>query len=72
MFFKQDHHPHAKKYADTACFVTFVFWGFVLLLNYTGESFFGGPFVSNSLHILLAGLAVFFSTDLLLRIIKRA
>lgn len=70
MFFKNDNHPNAKKNADIACWATFIFWSVLLLLNSIYEFVFDKVLVSSSLTILLAGLVVFFSVDLLLRVLS--
>jgi len=70
LLFKDDNHPNAKRNANIACQSTFVFWCILLLINSVYE-LFDRVFISNSITILLAGLAVFFAVDLLLRTFKR-
>lgn len=72
MFFKNDNHPNAKKYANIACWSTFILWSVLLLINSVGELLFDQALISSSLTILLMGLAVFFVVDLVLRVFKRA
>lgn len=70
MFFKKDNNAN-EKYADIACWCTFVFWSGSLLINSIYEIFFDRLLISHSLTLLLSGLIVFFVTAILLKILKK-
>ncbi|PYZ98947.1 hypothetical protein CR205_10360 [Alteribacter lacisalsi] len=62
MFFKKSRRSSAKS-SDQACWVTFTFWGLILLINSITEHFFQAPFISSSMLILFLGLVLFFISD---------
>ena len=70
MFLKKDDHAN-EKYADIACWTTFVFWSGALLINSIYELLFDKLLISHSLTLLLSGLVVFFVTIILLKILKK-
>lgn len=70
MFFKKSN-QNSTKNADIACWVTFTFWGLILLINSVYEIIFSKSFVSSSLTILIAGLVIFFCIEVFLAVSKK-
>ncbi len=70
MLFKQDKKANTK-YADIACWVTFTFWGIILIINSLSEILTKKPLIKHSLTILLFGLFLFFLVEFSLRFYKR-
>lgn len=62
MFFKYNEKID-KKSVSVAYFITFVFWGTVLLINAIFEWIYNKQFITSSLAILLGGLVIFFLTE---------
>ncbi|MFC2948857.1 hypothetical protein [Virgibacillus sediminis] len=70
MFFKNASQEE-KKNADISGRATFIFWGIFLLVNAASELVYDKPVISSSLIILISGLVVFFTTDLILKLKRR-
>lgn len=71
MFFKNDDKIDSRA-VNIAYFVTFVFWGAVLLINSIFEWIYNKEFISSSLTILIMGLAVFFLTEMITTKIRKS
>ncbi|MBM7649935.1 glucose uptake protein GlcU [Bacillus ectoiniformans] len=71
MFFKHDDKIN-KKAVNMAYFITFVFWGIVLLVNSVFEQFFDKQLISSSFTILIMGLSIFFITEFIVSRLKKS
>lgn len=71
MFFKENNAKNTKN-ADIACWCTFIFWGLILMINSFNEIIFKKAIFTNSLFILISGLIIFFSIEIILNIYKKA
>ncbi|GAA0311074.1 hypothetical protein GGQ92_002784 [Gracilibacillus halotolerans] len=70
MFFKEDKN-HDKESIHTALFTVFFFWGIALLSLSTLE-LFNIQLNISYLTLLLAGLLVFFSSELIARYLRKS
>lgn len=70
MFYKKKDESFTKN-ADIACWVTFAFWGLILLINSFYELILEKSFISSSFTILISGLVIFFGTESILNFFKK-
>lgn len=63
MFFKKDDSID-RRAVDIACWITFSFWGVMLLINATLESF--NKQAMSAWTILAVGLAIFFISEIII------
>ncbi|PLT32824.1 hypothetical protein CUU64_16930 [Bacillus sp. V5-8f] len=70
MFFKKDENIDRKS-VDIACWITFLFWGIILLINGVFETY-KKECIFSSFSILIMGLAVFFISEYITRRIRKS
>lgn len=66
MFFKADKN-HNKEATNWAYYITFVYWGVILLINFCFELYKGREFISNSGIILISGIAVLYISEFIFK-----
>lgn len=66
MFFKEDKNPNNEA-TNGAYYITFLYWGVILLINFYFEQYKGREFISSSGTILFSGIAILYISEFILK-----